>query len=129
MLYRICRNIDFRTLLLIQNGRLHVKNLHILSAVNSVCLCGRYSSGSNFNQPFRIHSSLSDSKRQKVVLETSTPKIVIDKLPSINNKVLPDENNSIRNKFLEFKDLIDPYLKLMRIDKPIGKLGLFIIII
>lgn len=65
----------------------------------------------------RVHSTQSDQHRQKVVIETSTPKIVIDKLRM--EKVLPLEKNvEYRKEF--WRDKFMPYAKLARWDKPIG---------
>ncbi|XP_046976201.1 4-hydroxybenzoate polyprenyltransferase, mitochondrial [Vanessa cardui] len=65
----------------------------------------------------RVHSTQSDQHRQKVVIETSTPKIVIHK---IKDKVLPDEKDVEASLRLAWKDKINPYIKLARWDKPIG---------
>ncbi|XP_060808354.1 4-hydroxybenzoate polyprenyltransferase, mitochondrial [Amyelois transitella] len=50
----------------------------------------------------RVHSTQSDSHRQKVVIETTVPKIAIDK------------------KKLDLWNTVEPYVKLARWDKPIG---------
>lgn len=77
------------------------------------CLCGHvyYKPDSQFIA--RVHSTQSDQHRQKVVIETSTPNI--EKLRY--EKVLPLEDD----KKLLWRDKVDPYLKLARWDKPIGK--------
>lgn len=60
----------------------------------------------------RVHSTHSDQHRQKVVIETSTPKIVID-------KVLPVEEEVLKKKDLLWEK-VEPYVKLARWDRPIG---------
>lgn len=112
MLNRLCRTIDLKILLSLQNGGR--AKLHLPDIERKLCSC------MNSNAS-RFHSSLSDSRRQKVLLETSTPKIVLEKV--IDNKVLPDEKKL--SKLSEWREIIDPYLKLMRIDKPIGTWLLF----
>lgn len=67
----------------------------------------------NDNKILRVHSTQSDQHRQKVVIETSSPN-VIDKLSY--DKILP-----LKGDRLIWRDKIDPYLKLARWDKPIGK--------
>lgn len=62
----------------------------------------------------RVHSTHSDQHRQKVVIETSTPKIVID-------KVLPVEDEVLSKKDLWWRK-IEPYVKLARWDRPIGEM-------
>ncbi|KPJ00413.1 4-hydroxybenzoate polyprenyltransferase, mitochondrial [Papilio xuthus] len=57
-----------------------------------------------------------DHHRQKVVIETSTPKIVIDKT---RNEVLPDEK-SIDIRLSTLWKKVDPYIRLARWDRPIG---------
>lgn len=69
-----------------------------------------------FFKHIRVHSTSSDSHRQKVIIETTTPKIVI-------NKVLPDKE--IIDKKVDFRSIIDPYVKLARWDRPIGVYLLF----
>ncbi|KAM3955271.1 ubiquinone biosynthesis protein COQ2, mitochondrial [Aphomia sociella] len=64
----------------------------------------------------RVQSTSSDSHRQKVVIETTSPKIVID-------KVLPDKK--ILDKKLDVRRIVDPYIKLARWDRPIGVYLLF----
>lgn len=60
----------------------------------------------------RIYSTQSDSHRQKVVIQTSAPKIVIDKL---------NEKADSKKLKLLWSEKIDPYIKLSRWDRPIGK--------
>ncbi|KAJ0184161.1 hypothetical protein K1T71_000584 [Dendrolimus kikuchii] len=60
----------------------------------------------------RVHSTHSDQHRQKVVIETSTPKIIID-------KVLPVEEEVLKKTDLWWSK-IEPYVKLARWDRPIG---------
>lgn len=73
---------------------------------------------SNETQPLwslkRVHSTHSDQHRQKAVIETSEPS-VIDKLRF--EKIIPIEKEDRK-----LWDIIDPYVKLARWDKPIGKL-------
>lgn len=52
---------------------------------------------------YRVHSTQSDSHRQKVVIETTVPKILVDK------------------KKFNLWESVEPYIKLARWDKPIGK--------
>lgn len=66
----------------------------------------------NFCNIIRLYSTQSDSHRQKVVIETASPKIVIDKL---NEKA---DSNKLK---LLWNEKIDPYIKLSRWDRPIGK--------
>ena len=83
------------------------------------CLCGQIYLKKEKNHRYeisRIYSTQSDQHRQKVVIETTTPKIVYDKL---GGKVLPDREE-IEAKALSWKEKIDPYLKLARWDRPIG---------
>ncbi|CAG9790443.1 unnamed protein product [Diatraea saccharalis] len=61
----------------------------------------------------RVHSTQSDQHRQKVVIETSEPKIVYD-------KVLPDKLIDERTLSYLWKRKVDPYVKLARWDRPIG---------
>ncbi|CAH0698188.1 unnamed protein product [Spodoptera exigua] len=82
------------------------------------CICGQiYLKNTNHRYEItRVHSTQSDQHRQKVVIETTTPKIVYDKL---QEKVLPDHRHiDVGPGF--WKDKVDPYLKLARWDKPIG---------
>ncbi|XP_053622921.1 4-hydroxybenzoate polyprenyltransferase, mitochondrial [Plodia interpunctella] len=51
---------------------------------------------------YRVHSTQSDSHRQKVVIETTVPKILVDK------------------KKFNLWESVEPYIKLARWDKPIG---------
>ncbi|VVC87605.1 unnamed protein product [Leptidea sinapis] len=54
----------------------------------SQCICGHlYYKHQRLDKLYRVHSTQSDQHRQKVVIETSTPKIVIDKIPHSNLKV------------------------------------------
>ncbi|GBP11307.1 4-hydroxybenzoate polyprenyltransferase, mitochondrial [Eumeta japonica] len=75
----------------------------------------------------RTRSSLSDLRKQKVVFESTDPKIVIEKIPNL--KVLPDskleEKITFIDKLVIFRDKADPYFKLIRWDKPIGSWLLF----
>ncbi|CAH0731206.1 unnamed protein product, partial [Brenthis ino] len=66
------------------------------------------------NLNIRIYSTQSDHHRQKAIIETSAPKLVIEKL---NEKVLPGGKSNLH---LVWKDKIDPYIKLSRWDRPIG---------
>ncbi|CAB3258091.1 unnamed protein product [Arctia plantaginis] len=59
--------------------------------------------------------SWSDQHRQKVVIETSTPKIVYEDL---KEKVLTGPSDVVEETF--WKEKIDPYVKLARWDRPIG---------
>lgn len=89
------------------------------------CLCGQvYLKKQGHNHRYeisRIYSTQSDQHRQKVVIETQTPKIVYDKL---GGKVLPDRDE-IEAKAGFWKEKIDPYIKLARWDRPIGMYFLF----
>ncbi|XP_038220513.1 4-hydroxybenzoate polyprenyltransferase, mitochondrial [Zerene cesonia] len=75
------------------------------------CLCGQ-TYGDQRKILYRLHSTQSDQRRQKVVIETSTPKIVIEKLK--------DDKLSASSLSLNWREKIDPYVKLARWDKPIG---------
>ncbi|XP_050360200.1 4-hydroxybenzoate polyprenyltransferase, mitochondrial-like [Nymphalis io] len=87
------------------------------------CLCGSSYLKNQRNSDrvhlkhFRVHSTQTDQHRQKVVIETSTPKIVINK---IKDKVLPDEKDVEANLRLAWREKINPYIKLARWDRPIG---------
>ncbi|XP_034839013.1 4-hydroxybenzoate polyprenyltransferase, mitochondrial [Maniola hyperantus] len=65
----------------------------------------------------RMHSTQSEHHRQKVVIETSTPKIVIDK---IKVEESTNENTTETSLGLFWREKIDPYIKLSRWDKPTG---------
>ncbi|CAH2246926.1 jg18641 [Pararge aegeria aegeria] len=65
----------------------------------------------------RAHSTQSDHHRQKVVIETSTPKIVIDK---IKVEKLADEKVVETSLEMIWREKIVPYIQLSRWDKPIG---------
>ncbi|XP_023938483.2 4-hydroxybenzoate polyprenyltransferase, mitochondrial [Bicyclus anynana] len=70
-----------------------------------------------FLKNIRVHSTQSDHHRQKVVMETSTPKIVIEKIEI--EKLA--HNKSINRSLSKFwRKNVDPYIKLSRWDKPIG---------
>ncbi|XP_050679175.1 4-hydroxybenzoate polyprenyltransferase, mitochondrial [Leptidea sinapis] len=74
----------------------------------SQCICGHlYYKHQRLDKLYRVHSTQSDQHRQKVVIETSTPKIVIDKIPHSNLKVY-------------WRDKVDPYIQLSRWDRPTG---------
>ncbi|XP_045456166.1 4-hydroxybenzoate polyprenyltransferase, mitochondrial [Melitaea cinxia] len=62
----------------------------------------------------RVHSTQSDQHRQKVVIETSTPKITIDKIKN------DDADSKKATSLSVWKDKIVPYIKLARWDRPIG---------
>uniref|UniRef100_A0A2H1V2P1 4-hydroxybenzoate polyprenyltransferase, mitochondrial n=1 Tax=Spodoptera frugiperda TaxID=7108 RepID=A0A2H1V2P1_SPOFR len=81
------------------------------------CICGQvYLKNPPILENTRVHSTQSDQHRQKVVIETTTPKIVYEKL---EEKVLPDHRHiEVSPGF--WKEKVDPYLKLARWDKPIG---------
>ncbi|CAK1554308.1 unnamed protein product [Leptosia nina] len=81
-----------------------------ISQLPSQYACGLYYR--NQRQPVfnRVHSTQSDHHRQKVVIDTSTPKIVIEKIK---------EGKEENIKFF-WRDKVDPYIKLARWDKPIG---------
>ncbi|XP_072947086.1 4-hydroxybenzoate polyprenyltransferase, mitochondrial [Epargyreus clarus] len=83
-------------------GTLYYKNQRLNSIDNRISRC------------VRVHSTQSDQHRQKAVIETTTPKIVIDKIRL--GKVLPGASIGGVSLF----DKIEPYVKLARWDKPIG---------
>ncbi|XP_075989750.1 ubiquinone biosynthesis protein COQ2, mitochondrial [Anticarsia gemmatalis] len=76
------------------------------------CLCGQvYLKKFNYRYEIsRVHSTQSDQHRQKVVIETSTPKIVYE---DIKHK-----EEQLTTSF--WKEKVDPYVKLARWDRPIG---------
>lgn len=93
----------------------------------SSCLCGTlYYKNQRLNsidnrinsKNVRGYSTQSDQHRQKAIIETTTPKIVIDKIRL--GKVLPDQ--TIDGAGVNLRDKIEPYVKLARWDKPIGEL-------
>lgn len=114
---------SYATLFQYKNARKNLNSLH-----RNICLCGTYYVPTyertrtietlSFKPYIRLHSTQSDQHRQKVVLETVTPKIVLEKVSSLEQKVLPDDK---REKTVSWRDNVDPYIKLMRLDKPIGK--------
>ncbi|XP_045782978.1 4-hydroxybenzoate polyprenyltransferase, mitochondrial [Maniola jurtina] len=87
------------------------------------CSCGNiyFTNQRNENRLFirntRVHSTQSDHHRQKVVIETSTPKIVIDK---IKVEKSTNENTAETSLALFWREKIDPYIKLSRWDKRTG---------
>ncbi|XP_045541322.1 4-hydroxybenzoate polyprenyltransferase, mitochondrial [Papilio machaon] len=83
----------------------------------NTCLCGHvYYKQIDRRHTVRLYSAQTDQHRQKVVIETSTPKIVIDKK---RNDVLAEEKNiDVRLSTLLKK--VDPYIRLARWDRPIG---------
>ncbi|KPJ19530.1 4-hydroxybenzoate polyprenyltransferase, mitochondrial [Papilio machaon] len=79
------------------------------------CLCGHvYYKQIDRRHTVRLYSAQTDQHRQKVVIETSTPKIVIDKK---RNEVLSEENIDVRLSTLLKK--VNPYIRLARWDRPI----------
>ncbi|XP_013163306.1 PREDICTED: 4-hydroxybenzoate polyprenyltransferase, mitochondrial [Papilio xuthus] len=80
------------------------------------CLCGHVYRQIDRKGIIRLYSAQTDHHRQKVVIETSTPKIVIDKT---RNEVLPDEK-SIDIRLSTLWKKVDPYIRLARWDRPIG---------
>ncbi|XP_041983562.1 4-hydroxybenzoate polyprenyltransferase, mitochondrial [Aricia agestis] len=80
------------------------------------CLCGqiRSSPQKQMLKNIRVYSMHSDQRRQRIVMETSTPKIVINK-----NKLDKTESIEISTKNV-FREKVDPYIKLARWDRPIG---------
>ncbi|XP_063899424.1 4-hydroxybenzoate polyprenyltransferase, mitochondrial [Helicoverpa armigera] len=88
------------------------------------CICGQvYLKKEYPNHRYeitRVHSTQSDQHRQKVVIETTTPKIVINKLgEKLPDQKLPDRTD-LDAKAGFWKEKIDPYVKLARWDRPIG---------
>ncbi|CAF4912969.1 unnamed protein product [Pieris macdunnoughi] len=87
-------------------------NRHILrqfSNLSKMCMCGTsYQRQTVF---YRVHSTQSDHHRQKVIIETTAPKIVL-------NKIKEDKKGKDYRFF--WRDKVDPYIKLARWDKPIG---------
>ncbi|XP_061381687.1 4-hydroxybenzoate polyprenyltransferase, mitochondrial [Danaus plexippus] len=65
----------------------------------------------------RIYSTQSDRHRQKAVIETTTPKIVLDKIKE--EKMLPEEKIESGLSLL-YQEKIMPYIRLARWDRPIG---------
>lgn len=102
---------QLKKLLYITNVNLKIsKKVHLLVKYNAHgCTACRNACSRRYN--VRVHSTQSDHHRQKVVIETSQPKIVIDKL----SEVLPD---SQRKQI--WKDKVLPYVRLARWDRPIG---------
>lgn len=98
-------------------GHLQHKTLYSIPKPYS-CLCGQiYLKNQNHRYNItRVHSTKSDHHRQKVVIETSTPKIVYDNLKP---KVLPDGSDIVESTSF-WQEKIDPYVKLARWDRPIG---------
>ncbi|KAG6461583.1 4-hydroxybenzoate polyprenyltransferase, mitochondrial [Manduca sexta] len=92
----------FKSNQIIQMGRF-LQNLKIPSSAQCVCYHSQY-------VQTRVHSTHSDQHRQKVVIETTTPKIVLDKL-GIDKREHRKE---------VWRDKILPYVKLARWDKPVG---------
>ncbi|XP_026747849.1 4-hydroxybenzoate polyprenyltransferase, mitochondrial [Trichoplusia ni] len=88
-------------------------NLKTLSHIRPYsCLCGQVYIRKSINVS-RDHSTRNDH-RQKAVIETTTPKIVYEKLQELpNSSQIPTIENFWRDK-------VDPYVKLARWDKPIG---------
>uniref|UniRef100_A0A2A4JX67 4-hydroxybenzoate polyprenyltransferase, mitochondrial n=1 Tax=Heliothis virescens TaxID=7102 RepID=A0A2A4JX67_HELVI len=88
------------------------------------CICGQvYLKKAYPNHRYeitRVHSTQSDQHRQKVVIETTTPKIVINKLgEKLPGQKFPDRTD-LDEKAGFWKDKVDPYVKLARWDRPIG---------
>ncbi|XP_045525764.1 4-hydroxybenzoate polyprenyltransferase, mitochondrial [Pieris brassicae] len=102
---RHCTNININ--LLVQSKR-HI--LRQFSNLPKMCMCGtRYQRQTIF---YRVHSTQSDHHRQKVIIETTAPKIVL-------NKQIKEDKKE-RDFRLFWRDKVDPYIKLARWDKPIG---------
>ncbi|CAG4974583.1 unnamed protein product [Colias eurytheme] len=92
-----------------------ITTLHLPKQIANVqrlsCLCGQPYYKDQKKVFHRVHSTQSDQRRQKVVIETSTPKIVIEKIKD-------DKLGSSLS--LNWREKIDPYVRLARWDKPIG---------
>ncbi|CAH2083299.1 unnamed protein product [Euphydryas editha] len=86
---------------------LHKSHTHVITLKSRHCL--------TISVP-GCYCKRGDQHRQKVVIETSTPKIVLDKIKN------DDESDSkkVDTGLNTWKDRIDPYMKLARWDKPIG---------
>ncbi|KAL4720880.1 hypothetical protein ACJJTC_003014 [Scirpophaga incertulas] len=95
----------------------HCGNYRLHSIPIRRCLCQRLYLN-NYRVEFknvRVHSTQSDQHRQKVIIETSEPKIVID-----NEKLLREKLVDERTLQELWKIKVDPYIKLARWDRPIG---------
>ncbi|KAL0808784.1 hypothetical protein ABMA28_012464 [Loxostege sticticalis] len=109
---RQCRPLQIKTLLQYKNVTVTSKRKLLISPQYHSCLCRHRQ---DFFKNARTHSTQSDQHRQKVVIETTEPKIVID------NKVLPDEKILDEKTLQElWKRRVLPYVQLARWDKPIG---------
>ncbi|XP_059050252.1 4-hydroxybenzoate polyprenyltransferase, mitochondrial [Achroia grisella] len=104
-LYNLWRNIN------LINKRHKCNSDHNIIARKYINYLNVYEHQRILIQHIRVHSTGSDSHRQKVVIETTRPKIVID-------KVLPDRE--IVDKRVDFRSVLEPYVKLARWDRPIG---------
>ncbi|RVE45225.1 hypothetical protein evm_010115 [Chilo suppressalis] len=116
MLNRTVRShniLQFKKLLRTQTSNVSVRRALFYTPVVTSCLC--QNQRLRIINNVRVHSTQSDQHRQKVVIETSEPKIVID-----NSKVLQDKliDESTLREFWRRK--VDPYVKLARWDRPIG---------
>ncbi|XP_026325346.1 4-hydroxybenzoate polyprenyltransferase, mitochondrial isoform X2 [Hyposmocoma kahamanoa] len=121
MLYTTIKStslLNLRTLIHINSVTVQRKLITTNVDVTS-CLCGNVyfqrQQRDVFYRQGRIYSTSSDQHRQKVVIETSTPKIVL-------NKVYEDQKEvqDVESRLEIWKSRIDPYAKLARWDKPIG---------
>ncbi|XP_063836332.1 4-hydroxybenzoate polyprenyltransferase, mitochondrial [Ostrinia nubilalis] len=107
-----CKPLQIKTLLQYRNVTFASKHKLVVTAQFHSCLCRHRQ---DFFKNARTHSTQSDQHRQKVVIETTEPKIVID------NKVLPDEKLIDEKTLQEFwKRKVLPYVQLARWDRPIG---------
>lgn len=101
------------------------RSLHTpATAKRHQCLCRqfRYKNGpsTELRGKLRLYSAQSDRHRQKVVIEAA-PKIVLDKTERREKLVPVEKTIDVRLSAL-WKEKIDPYIKLARWDRPIGKL-------
>ncbi|CAK1592598.1 unnamed protein product [Parnassius mnemosyne] len=119
---------NLKSFLRLTNTNVSLKKTLYLSTGKTAhpCLCGQVYFKKEqrrgdrvFYKNDRFHTTHSDQHRQKVVIETSTPKIIIDEIER-RKKVLPVEKSiDVRLGDL-WKNKIDPYVKLARWDRPVG---------
>ncbi|XP_068627224.1 4-hydroxybenzoate polyprenyltransferase, mitochondrial [Battus philenor] len=119
----ICRKItNLKCLQRIVNSVNLKRTLYIPTSGLQQYLCGQLCNKNELvivrYKNARFYSIQSDHRRQKVVIETSTPKIIIDK--ESREELLPAEKK-VDVRLSEFwNEKIIPYVKLARWDRPIG---------